>query len=411
MIGDSIVLYAFLHIILHWTPVTIVSEDMMYSTTPGNISNVVNDIPTAVDDVYTLLIGSDSHILSANLLDNDIFTTDKEARIAFITAPETGLLSCGSKGNFLYITDINYTNQITFSYRLCYTDEPENYSDAKVTIYIDKDSDNDEIIDALDIDDDNDGILDIHEGEGLTDFDGDGFPDSQDIDSDNDGITDFIEWQSENSTILLSHIDCNKDGWDDAFDSEFGGNYYEAVDTDLDGSPDFIDTDSDADEIEDYIEAIDDDNDGIINMIRYFMDSDMDGLIDCYDTVSGCGSINNSISSNCPLPDFNKNGIRDWRDEINHKLEGNENLARAANELLIYPNPVQDICTVEIPVETNEIREYMVSLFDTNGKLLLRRIVNKNPFQLNVNNYHQSSFIIHAKANQNYFFGKIIKQP
>jgi gliding motility-associated-like protein len=54
------------------------------------------------------------------------------------------------------------------------------------------DTDNDGVLDIVDLDDDNDGILDTVEGEN-TDTDGDGIPDRLDLDSDNDQCLDVVE--------------------------------------------------------------------------------------------------------------------------------------------------------------------------------------------------------------------------
>ena len=54
------------------------------------------------------------------------------------------------------------------------------------------DTDNDGVLDIVDLDDDNDGILDTVEGEN-TDTDGDTIPDRLDLDSDNDQCLDVVE--------------------------------------------------------------------------------------------------------------------------------------------------------------------------------------------------------------------------
>lgn len=100
------------------------------------------------------------------------------------------------------------------------------------------DSDGDGIVDGRDqrdgfgsaADADRDGILDAIEGTG--DTDGDGVPDFQDTDSDNDGIDDSTE----------------------------AGDFANPVDTDGDGIPDFQDTDSDNDGISDALEGLNDVN-------------------------------------------------------------------------------------------------------------------------------------------------------
>jgi hypothetical protein len=69
---------------------------------------------------------------------------------------------------------------------------------ASITLFIDRDTDNDGVGDREDLDDDNDGILDGADSHPLDptrsrDTDGDGIDDSIDSDDDNDGLYDFAE--------------------------------------------------------------------------------------------------------------------------------------------------------------------------------------------------------------------------
>ena len=81
----------------------------------------------------------------------------------------------------------------------------------------------------------------------ITDSDGDGIDNSLDIDSDNDGITDNIEAQENASYQAPTGQDSDHDGLDDAY--ETAG--LSPIDTDGDGTPDFLDTDSNNDGIQD----------------------------------------------------------------------------------------------------------------------------------------------------------------
>lgn len=184
--------------------------------------------------------------------------------------------------------------------------------------YLDTDSDNDGIPDAeegtsdtdgdgtpdyLDdsLDEDGDGIPDIIETDGNTDTDGDGIPDFNDADSDNDGLTD-----GEESGAL--GVDSDGDGIDDYYDVDQTGGVdsngdgiddaVRPLDSDQDGTPDYIDRDSDNDLIPDALEsdaalrmlslgkllnfnrrvALDTDGDGILNHVD--SDSDNDGIPD-----------------------------------------------------------------------------------------------------------------------------------
>lgn len=151
------------------------------------------------------------------------------------------------------------------------------------------------------------------------DTDGDGIPNYQDLDSDGDGIPDNVEAQTSAGYIVPTGIDSDNDGLDDAY--ETGGISY--VDTDGDGTPDFLDTDSDNDGTNDTTEAAlslsgtDSDNDGLDDSIDTSTDySDPGGTIDDPTTTSG-GSI--------MLPDSDgdaaSGGDLDFRDDTN---DGNQ---------------------------------------------------------------------------------------
>ncbi|WP_300021928.1 gliding motility-associated C-terminal domain-containing protein [uncultured Maribacter sp.] len=126
----------------------------------------------------------------------------------------------------------------------------------------DEDSDNDGILDRLDLDSDNDGITDVTEAGG-PDTNGDGIIDTYATDTDNDGLADSV----------------------DPTDATATGTPLENPDTDGDGFDDRIDTDSDNDGIPDVTEAggSDPDNDGVIGS-GPIADADGDGLSDIADT-------------------------------------------------------------------------------------------------------------------------------
>lgn len=128
------------------------------------------------------------------------------------------------------------------------------------------DSDDDGVVDAIDIDDDGDGILDVVEDANTdgdnnpetnaTDTDGDGNPNYLDLDADNDGISDSIEAQNALAIIAASGIDTDGNGLDDAFETSPGsGEGLSPVDTEGDGVDDYLDADSDNDGILDSVES------------------------------------------------------------------------------------------------------------------------------------------------------------
>ena len=129
-------------------------------------------------------------------------------------------------------------------------------------------------------DSDGDGISDeIEKPNGVAvDTDEDGTPDYLDDDSDGDGIPDKVEGAVDTDEDGSSdYRDLDSDG--DNIDDKVECPEQECVDTDKDGTPDFLDTDSDNDSIPDLIEtSTDSDSDGIADYLDD--DSDDDGISD-----------------------------------------------------------------------------------------------------------------------------------
>jgi len=210
-----------------------------------------------------------------------------------------------------------------------------------------KDTDGDSVPDHDDLDSDNDGIYDVREADygyeladknndgridvnstnpvdknGLPsiispllngnkpigypkDYDADGIPDWHDLDSDNDGINDVAEASlpdDDNDGIIgTGKPKVNGDG---VATADAKGNPLSStnspVDTDNDGIPDWHDADSDNDGINDAIEA-------------GFTDPDKDGQVGTgKPTVNPNGQPKGGSTSK--TPDFDKDGIPDFRD-------------------------------------------------------------------------------------------------
>ncbi|NRB38582.1 MAG: OmpA family protein [Pseudomonadales bacterium] len=169
------------------------------------------------------------------------------------------------------------------------------------------DTDNDGIYDIYDGDDDNDGISDLIEG--MIDSDGDGVPDQLDSDSDNDGIKDAMEMGG----YPYSGVDVNQNGIDDAIEAIFTGGLdankdgidddFNPVDTDGDGIPDYLDSDSDADGVSDLHE--------VSSVALLHRDTDKDGIDDALDAdVDGDGVVDEGRF------DVDHDGVDDARVQI-----------------------------------------------------------------------------------------------
>lgn len=241
------------------------------------------------------------------------------------------------------------------------------------------DFDFDGVPNALDLDSDNDGIYDIVEtGNADKDADGDGRYDGVvdaegvitglvqgtlinsdsdsnadylDIDSDNDGIVDNIEAQSTANYRAPSTIDGNVDGVDDAYNGL--ANRLVPVTTIGGGTPDYLNTNTDADCLEDSIEAYDTDRNGTIDGTEKgtsTSDTDSDGLLDSYDEITlGRLARYTNANNDGQTPDTFLN---------NHNPETNEKDWREPfADIIINPVAIID-CT-----NTTDLFDEIVTLF------------------------------------------------
>lgn len=143
---------------------------------------------------------------------------------------------------------------------------------------------------------------------GCADSDGDGIPNSKDLDSDNDGIPDLVEAGGTDSDLngrVDGFTDTDSDGLHDAYDTNNGGAEIAKTDSDGDNVPDYLDLDSDDDGIPDVEEAGSTDND-LNGMVDDTDDSDFDGWSDQFDGDNG--------GTNQTRPDSDGDGLMDYLD-------------------------------------------------------------------------------------------------
>jgi hypothetical protein len=192
-------------------------------------------------------------------------------------------------------------------------------NDGKADSYPNKNMDADSKANPYDLDSDGDGITDVKEA-GFTDADNNGRVDGSvnskgwnsaiassgvlnlpntdtrgpvnvyDIDSDDDGIPDNIEGLPTAAYALPSGTDTDGDGIDNSYDNfaGFGGNGIPPVDTDGDGTPDYMDSDTDGDGTLDIYEGNDFNNNGKIDdgVVLTGLDTDGDGLDNFFDLLA-----------------------------------------------------------------------------------------------------------------------------
>ncbi len=228
---------------------------------------------------------------------------------------ENATLGNPSDDFITYTPNPGYLGPDAFDYTIC--DGSGNCSTATVTILVNPpginlDSDNDGIVDSfedLNSDGDNDPSTNP------TDTDGDTIPDYLDIDSDDDGIPDNIEAQTTIGYIAPSLVDADDNGLDDAYEN--GGNVgLIPVDSDIDGIPDYVDNDSDNDNVPDSIEGHDQDQDGIADVTFIGSDKDNDGLDDGFEGGIAIDiDVNDEINDpTTDLIDTDFDGVPDYRD-------------------------------------------------------------------------------------------------
>ena len=231
-------------------------------------------------------------------------------------------------------------DQVTFRHTLNnLTDGSSFAGNLKLTCFS-QDSDGDGIPDSLDADSDNDGIPDLIEASGQIvvlsgiDTDLDGLDDVfatgpvTPLDTDNDGILDYLDLDSDNDGIYdlleAGHAlaDADLDGQIDNAASTVGDNgIVDALETvadnfilayvvsnpDADASLSYIDLDSDGDACSDVIEAgfIDGDDDDIIGTSPVTVDANgkVTGIPDGYTAPNANYSISAPITLNTPFED------------------------------------------------------------------------------------------------------------
>ena len=135
------------------------------------------------------------------------------------------------------------------------------------------DSDNDGVPDVQDLDDDNDGITDAEEqnGDPNLDTDGDGIIDRFDLDADGDGVLDVYESGADTTGLTISPegqiegpfgTDGIPDGVQTPDTVDSGTVGYSVLDTDDDGRDNFQDTNDDDDDFDTVDEGPDPNGDG-----------------------------------------------------------------------------------------------------------------------------------------------------
>ena len=283
-------------------------------------ATVTIDVLPIVDAIDDAVTTAEDASIDIDILgnDNDLPTTGTltttNPTSGTVLVNDTGTPNDPSDDMVNYTPNTGFVGVDTFEYTIC--DTIGNCSTATVTIVvtdaINLDTDNDGIIDNIeDLDADNDG----DPATNPTDTDGDGIPDYLDIDSDNDGIPDNVEAQTTDGYIAPSGQDSNANGLDDAYEVDGNLGIF-PVDTDNDLIADYLDEDSDNDNVPDNIEAHDANQDGIADVILIGSDKDNDGLDDAYEGTTQIDlDVNDEINDPYnDLPNTDGDGESNYRD-------------------------------------------------------------------------------------------------
>lgn len=191
------------------------------------------------------------------------------------------------------------------------------------------DTDGDGLEDYRDADSDGDGVLDADEGIENQDDDADGTPNYQDLDSDNDGIPDLIEFglgaYDTNGDGKVTSLELNSGAPDLDVDNngaisadEFAGDVL--PDADGDGTPNYLDLDSDNDGITDTDESQLASYAGANNFITATQGAGIDDGDSIAppgtdsDDVSGGAFDNNSVLNLDEIPDTDGDGTPNFLD-------------------------------------------------------------------------------------------------
>ena len=303
--------------------------DTTYVVIPIDTSSSVVSPPNPVDPGEMITVCLDTSWVLAS----PITATDCGGSTSGTASPAGGSYTIDGTGCVDYTAPANPTSTVdTVCVVIC---DSNNVCDTTyVVISIDTssiDTDGDGIPDDTDTDDDNDGILDTAE---TGDTDGDGIPDSLEsnvIDTDGDGMADYNDNNAdnegavdgtggeENGVLTGPWNDGDNDGIPDHLDADDGngtdGTVAGAGDSDNDGLSDaeecpsgFICPDSDGDGIPDYMDT-DSDNDGTSDLAECpsgtpCTDTDNDGIPDNLES----NTIDTDGDGN---PDFNDNNADD----------------------------------------------------------------------------------------------------
>ena len=136
------------------------------------------------------------------------------------------------------------------------------------------------------------------------------------------------------------------------------------------------------------------DNDGFADILKIYIDNDNDGLDDAYDLISCWSQGCNSTGSNSPLPDLNKNGIRDWRD---NKIRVGNYFSTSGLEFFAYPNPSRGSFFVNTPIYY-ENTKLELHIFNLQGIEIYRELIVQGVSEIKIENIVSGNYILQLNS-------------
>jgi gliding motility-associated-like protein len=298
-----------------------ISLSLEYADVVANNSQLLSSdgdfrVEVPVDKTITVLNPDDQLLIDTNYDGNyeSGVTNFSSFQIRFRLKSATPL-AVGT-GTFKFVT--NLVNSFSYTHTNLSNQNSNQASFKLIATCVPKDTDKDGIPDQLDADSDNDAIPDIMEALGVNftvqpfiDLNNNGLNDANEpitvpVDSDNDGVLDYLDLDSDNDGIYdlkesgQNVIDANNNGIIDGNAATFGNNgLANSIETTLDSGiliTPISNTDG-TDLIPNYLE-LDSDNDTCLDVIEAgFLDQNLDGLLgDAPITVNSSGVVTSATN-------------------------------------------------------------------------------------------------------------------
>ena len=120
-------------------------------------------------------------------------------------------------------------------------------------------------------------------------------------------------------------------------------------------------------------------------------------------TIANCISFDNTYSY------IATNGAGVWKRPLNEIVTGIEFIEFNKDKILVYPNPSNDIITVELQ-ELKSVQSYMISIYDIKGQLINDFLTSGNKTNIDVSAFSGGIYIVKAKRGNFITTGKFVKK-